>query len=197
MAEPALADSLRKALRALGEWLSAEAVPSALIGGIAVSLVSRPRTTKDIDVLAFPREDRLETFLRAGAIHGIVPRIADAIAFAARSRVLLLHHEPTGVPIDLALGALAFEREVVERAVRTPLGGFDFPIASPADLVILKAVAHRPIDAADIDAILSTTPGIDLKAIRATVQAFAELLETPGILEDFDRVASRPRRLDH
>lgn len=194
MADRALAEPLFPALRAVAAWLAAEAVPGALIGGVAVALVSRPRTTKDIDVLAFPDEKHLGTFLASGAAHGILPRIAEALAFAARSRVLLLRHDPTGVPIDLALGALGFERDVVGRAARLDLGGFFVPVATPGDLVVLKAIAHRPVDAADIDAILSTHPEVDVAAARRAVAEFAGLLESPEILEDLDRVIASVRR---
>ncbi len=193
MPERAVAEPLLRALRAVAAWLVAEAVPGALIGGVAVALVSRPRTTKDIDVLAFPDEKHLGALLRSAAAHGIVPRVPEALAFAARSRVLLLRHEPTGVPIDFALGALGFERDVVGRAVSLDLGGFSFPVATPGDLVVLKAVAHRPVDAADIDAILSTHPEVDVAAARRTVAEFAGLLESPEILEDLDRVIARAR----
>ena len=43
----------------------------------------------------------------------LVPRIPDAIEFAHETRVLLLRHAPTGIDIDLSLGALPFEEELV------------------------------------------------------------------------------------
>jgi hypothetical protein len=44
---------------------------------------------------------------------GIVPRIDDALAFAAESQVLLSRHAETGVDIDVPLAWLPFEMEAI------------------------------------------------------------------------------------
>ncbi|UQA61765.1 hypothetical protein [Polyangium aurulentum] len=103
-----------------------------VIGGVAVSLLSKPRTTKDLDVVAWlPDHDAWPTFLRSGEAHGVVPRIQDALGFALEARVMLLRHEPSGVPIDLSMGALSFEENAVRRAVTTELGDLRVPLPVP------------------------------------------------------------------
>ncbi len=48
---------------------------------------------------------------------GIEPRIDHAADFARKNRVLLLKHTLTDTSIDISLGALPFEVEMVERGV--------------------------------------------------------------------------------
>ena len=47
-----------------------------IIGGIAVSLLTRPRTTQDIDVLSMVDESQWENFLETGRRFGFEARIA-------------------------------------------------------------------------------------------------------------------------
>jgi len=47
--------SLHAALSALAEWIATERIPATIIGGIAVSVLGRPRLTQDIDALAIER----------------------------------------------------------------------------------------------------------------------------------------------
>ncbi|WP_437910798.1 hypothetical protein WME95_24220 [Sorangium sp. So ce327] len=96
---------LEDAVRALLAWSEASGVPMRIIGGVAVSILSKPRTTRDVDVVAWlPNHSEWPVFLADGERHGIVPRIPDALGFALNSRVLLLRHDRSGVPIDLSMG---------------------------------------------------------------------------------------------
>jgi len=149
---------LEGAVHALVAWSKASGVPMLVIGGVAVSILSKPRTTKDVDVVAWlPDQDAWRAFLTDGERHGIVPRIPDALGFALRSRVLLLRHEPSGVPIDVSMGALPFEENAVRRAVLTEIGGIRIPLPIPEDLLVMKAVAHRSRDW--VQMVTSSSPG--------------------------------------
>jgi hypothetical protein len=172
-------------VRALLAWSETSSVPMLVIGGVAVSILSKPRTTKDVDAVAWlPDHDAWPAFLIDGERHGIVPRIQDALEFARSSRVLLLRHEGSGVPIDLSMGALPFEENAVRRAVPTEVGGLRVPLPVPEDLLVMKAVAHRARDIADIESILSVHPGVDETWIVSTVREFAEALDSPELVID-------------
>jgi hypothetical protein len=145
---------LLAALRDLVAWLQDAPTPGAVIGGVAASLLGRPRVTRDIDALVLLDESRWEAFLAKGTGFGFVPRLADALPFAHQARVLLVRHEASGIDLDIAFGALPFEEEAVARAVWHEVGGVRIPLPLPEDLLIMKAVAHRPRDMADIEAIL-------------------------------------------
>ena len=51
MAEPVELAPLLVVLRDLVAWLDAEKVPGVVIGGLAASLLGRPRLTRDVDAL--------------------------------------------------------------------------------------------------------------------------------------------------
>jgi hypothetical protein len=125
-------------------WLKAEEVAGVVIGGLAASLLGRPRLTRDVDVLVVVDEGRWAGFLATGAKYGFVPRQRDTLAFAQQSRVLLVRHEPSGLDANVVFGSLPCERETVARAVWIDVGGILVPLPRPEDLIILKAVAHRP-----------------------------------------------------
>jgi hypothetical protein len=123
-------------------WLKAEEVAGVVIGGLAASLLGRPRLTRDVDVLVVADEGRWAGFLATGAKYGFVPRQRDTLTFAQQSRVLLVRHEPSGPDADVIFGSLPFERETVAQAVWIDVGGVRVPLPRPEDLIILKAVAH-------------------------------------------------------
>lgn len=181
-------------LRALVNWLQAEQVPGLVIGGVAASLLGRPRLTQDVDVVVLLEEKRWEEFLKAGARFGFVPRIKDAFRFARRARVFLLNHKQSGVDVDIALAALPFEEETIRRAKWINVGGISLPLPTPEDLIIMKAVAHRPRDLADIESLLDAHPKLDLRRVRRWVREFSAALEMPDILKDLETIIARRRR---
>ena len=58
---------LLAALRALVAWFDATRTRGAIIGGVAASLLGRPRVTGDVDALVLVDDDAWEDFLAAGA----------------------------------------------------------------------------------------------------------------------------------
>jgi hypothetical protein len=155
-----------------------------VIGGVAASLLGKPRLTADIDAIILLSVDDLPNLLRAAAQEGLEPRIADADKFARRNRVLLLRHKESGVNVDVSLGMLPFEIEAVERSLAYKAGALTLRLPTPEDLIILKAVAHRPKDLLDIQAILETQPNLDRERIRHWVHEFAQALEMPELWDD-------------
>lgn len=187
MADPSPLHPLGATLASVLGWLRAENVRGMVIGGVAASLLGRPRTTRDVDVLVWLDDPALwQAFLASGRAHGFEARIPDAVAFALRSRVLLLRHMPTGIDVDMSIGGLPFEEEALTRASERQLGELRVPLPAPEDLVIMKAVAHRPRDVADIEAVLEAHPDLDRARIRMWVGEFAEVLDAPELLADVD-----------
>ncbi len=178
-------------LKDLLPWLEATKTPYVTIGGIGVSLLAGARATKDIDALLWLDTDAVESFLASGAAYGFVPRISDAADFARSRRVLLLQHQPTGVPVDLSCGAIPFEDEMIARARTLDIGLLKLKVATPEDLIIMKAVASRPKDIADIEAILNIEQNLDLERIRFWVGQFADVLEMPELVEGLEKILRR------
>jgi predicted nucleotidyltransferase len=144
-----------------------------------------------VDVLVLVDEVLWVDFLTGGAGYGFMPRRDDALAFARETRVLLMRHQESGIDVDLVFGALPFEKEVMTRATWVELSGVQVPLPLPEDLIIMKAVAHRPQDLADIEAILAAHQKLNLRRVRRWVREFAAALSMPEILNDLEALLSR------
>ena len=155
-----------------------------VIGGVAASLLGRPRLTADVDVVMILSIENLPHLMAEAAEEGLVPRIADAEAFARRHRVLLLRHDASGIGVDISLGMLPFEVEAVERSIIHEVGSVAIRLPTPEDLIIFKAVAHRPKDLLDIQAIAEIHPDLDRERIKYWVREFARALEMPELWDD-------------
>jgi hypothetical protein len=88
-----------------------------VIGGIAASVLGQARFTEDLDAMFLLSMQDITRFLNEAKQEGIEPRIENAAEFAKKSRVLLLKHTVTDTNIDISLGILPFEQEVVERSL--------------------------------------------------------------------------------
>jgi hypothetical protein len=108
---------LLDALNDLVAWFQAAHVTGVVIGGVAASLLGRPRVTRDVDAMVFVSEAEWAGFLSLGAKFGFVPRRADAIEFAKMARVLLVQHGASGIDVDVVFGALPFEEEALAKGI--------------------------------------------------------------------------------
>lgn len=168
-------------LQALQNLLAAFEDQGVIIGGIAASLLGTPRYTVDLDAVFLLNIADIPRLLQIAAVQGIEPRIPEAESFARKNRVLLLRHVASGTDIDLSLGVLPFEVEMVERSAVVKVGPLELRLPTPEDLIIMKAVAHRPKDLADIQAIAASHPELDKERIRLWVEQFAEALDMPEL----------------
>ena len=194
MSETGFIFPLLEALRDLVKWLQTERVRGVVIGGVAASLRGRPRVTRDVDAMVVLDREAWEKFLAAGARFGFVPRRSDALAFANETRVLLIHHKTSGIDVDISFVSLAFEEEVIDRSVWIDIGDVHLPLPTSEDLIILKAVAHRPRDLADIESVLDVHPKLNLRRVRRWVREFSTALEMPEILDDLETILARRRK---
>jgi len=155
-----------------------------VIGGVAASLLGKPRLTADVDVVIILSIENLPTLIAGAAEEGLVPRIADAETFARRHRVLLLRHKASGINVDISLGMLPFEVEAVERSITYEIGTVAIRLPTPEDLIVFKAVAHRPKDLLDIQAIIESHPDLNRERIKYWVREFAQALDMPELWDD-------------
>lgn len=183
--------SLVAPLEALLRLLSNKDIKNIIIGGIAASIFGKPRFTADIDTLVLLPEEKLKDFLNKAGEYGLFPRIKNPIKFAQEKRVILLKHKVSGINIDVSLGILPFEIEALNRARIFKIGKLNINLPTPEDLIIMKAVAHRPIDMEDIRSILEINSNLDFKRIRYWVKEFAKVLEMPEIFNDLKKLLHR------
>lgn len=182
---------LLAALRDLVAWLQDKKVPGVIIGGVAASILGRPRMTRDIEALILLDEGDWGKFLASGRKFGFIPRLTDCLNFARKSKVLLVRHKPSGIDVDITFGALPFEKEAITRAVWLDIKKVRLPLPTPEDLIIMKAIAHRPRDDADIESILDVHKKLNLRKVRRLVKEFSNAIEMPEILGDLENILTR------
>jgi Nucleotidyl transferase AbiEii toxin, Type IV TA system len=158
------------------------------IGGIALQRWGQPRLTNDIDVTVLS-----DTGMEAAYIDELLKlykaRLPDARKFALEHRVLLLASND-GIPIDVALGGIAFEERAVSRASRYEfLPGLSLLTCSAEDLVVFKSFADRPRDWVDVETILVRQEGrLDWPYILEQLRLLSEISEAPEIVNHLMRL---------
>jgi hypothetical protein len=109
------------------------------------------------------------------------------VEFARERHVLLVRHEPAGIPLDFSLARLPFEEEAIRRGEERDYAGVTLRIARPEDLAIYKLVAARPRDLDDAERLLLLHgTSMDVARVVRIVSEFAEALEAPERLETLE-----------
>ncbi len=83
---------------------------------------------------------------------------------------------------------LPFEIEMVERSNVIDVGVIKLRVPTPEDLIILKAVANRDKDRADIRAIAKSHQNIDKARIQYWIEQFGEALNMPNLWKDIEKL---------
>jgi hypothetical protein len=187
------------ALRAVLSLLDDLPGPGMIIGGLAVIAQGHVRTTEDIDVTVSGASVTPQTVVDLAARHRIGSRIDDPVAFAERTQVLLLVHEPTGVEVDLSLAWIPFEEEALARHQVVPFGGTTIRVCHPDDLIVYKLVAARPLDLEDArQLVLRHWTTLDRKRIQRTLAGFDEILDDGrsrvALWQEIERSTDPPAR---
>ena len=162
----------------------------ALMGGIAVRVYGIPRPTYDVDIMASVPRDALDGLYDAVEQAGYtVPEtyrsgLLDEVAGMplVKFRLYLDDH---GVDVDLFLAETAYQRELLRRRRREAINDVSAWLASPEDLILLKLIAGRPRDYADIADIRFVQGQLDEDYLR---QWAREL----GVQDALERVLGEP-----
>ncbi len=150
-----------------------------------------PRLTRDVDVTILTgfgaEQDVVSAILKF-----YKGRRPDAEEFALRHRVLLVESS-SGIGLDISLGALPFEEEMVRRATNVEfLPGIQLRLCSPEDLIVLKSFANREQDWLDVASIVVRrgSDNLDWDYIVSNLKPLVALKEEPAII---DRLATLRR----
>ncbi|MBE0682886.1 MAG: nucleotidyltransferase [Anaerolineales bacterium] len=185
MNQPEGIEPFLEPLESLQRLLSRFNERGVIIGGAAVSILGKARYTEDIDAMFLLSIKDIPQLLKEASEEGIEPRIDNAAEFARKNRVVLLKHVISNTNIDLSLGVLPFEQEMVERSVVHQVdAALQLRLPTPEDLIILKAIAHRPKDMEDIRILADKYQNLDVARIEKWVKQFAEVLEMPSLWDD-------------
>ena len=131
--------------------LAKHEVPYALIGGIAVSIHTEPRMTKDIDFLTIPEAigDFRSVLEECGYDESAQP-------WAFRSSLTALHRfvkvvDDDFLPVDILVNGEERYRSVVANAQAAQWAGGVVRVATVDDLIWLKRQRNSLQDQADIE----------------------------------------------
>jgi hypothetical protein len=161
-----------------------------VIGGIASSLIGKARFTADVDVMILLKNDDIQKVLDYCESIGLTSRTANALEFAQKNRMILLHQVGSEINIDISMGILPFEYEVVDRKIEKCIGNLSILLPTPEDLIIMKAVAHRAKDMEDIIGIIESSTKLDTQRIKHWLQQFSQVLDKPEIWLDVEKILS-------
>jgi hypothetical protein len=144
-----------------------------IIGGLAVVRWGDPRATQDVDVSLLTGFGREQEFVDR-LLCQFAGRLTDARQFALENRVLLCR-AGNGVSLDIALAGFPFEEQVINGASAYAFApGVELITASAEDLILLKALANRDQDWADIQGIIERQP-LDWQYIERELTALSDL----------------------
>jgi hypothetical protein len=176
--------ALEDALRFAAGELAARGARFALVGGLAVSVRTEPRFTRDVDLAVAVGTDREAEAL----VHALIERgwrVLAQVEQETRGRLATARLVPPatrvteGVVVDLLFASSGIEREVVEAA--QPLEVFEdlvLPVATVSHLLALKVLARsplRPQDTADAIALVAVATPREVEASRAALERIREL----------------------
>jgi hypothetical protein len=171
-------------LRITVAYLEQHGYRYAIIGGIALAQWGVIRSTQDVDIKILVPDmnyTAIRTLLRSA-----FPEVARQHAPA---NPLIVAVNVQGVIIDFLLTVPGYEELIIEHAVQRDLGGWQAYICSAEDLIIQKVVAGRDKDWPDVKALLIEQWGkLDEVYIREWLSQFAEALETPKMLAEYEKL---------
>jgi hypothetical protein len=137
----------------------------ALIGGLAISLRSRPRSTRDIDFLLTVPQMTLPRLLQDLTEHGFTLDEMSVITAFVRHHITAFEYK--GVRVDWLKPVVPMYQHVLDTAAADDGFGRPVRVASSEGLILLKLMAGRPQDLVDIDSLLAANKGqIDLDWIE-------------------------------
>jgi predicted nucleotidyltransferase len=153
---------LFEALARILSRLDGHGAGAALLGGLAVSVWTEPRFTRDIDLAVAVRTDvdaeRLVRNLSEAGYRVLATVEQKAAARLATARLLPPGESAEGLVVDLLFASSGIEPEIVSATTEIDIGaGVPVPVARIGHLIALKLLAYdegtRPQDALDLRAL--------------------------------------------
>jgi hypothetical protein len=169
-------DAIEAALTDVVSVLTRAGVPYALIGGLATGYRSRPRYTKDVDLLLDIPQISLPSVLASLGNLGFEFDMQECVEGFTRHHMTVLWRD--GVRIDWLKPVLPAYRHVLERAQPEPGPTGTIRVATAEGLILLKLLAFRLQDQTDIEAIVAANrPSLDVDWITSEWQSIFALVD--------------------
>ena len=172
---------LQEAFARLDEDLESLGLPWALVGGMAVSVRARPRTTEDLDVAIAVSGDREAervslSFRQRGYVY--LPEHALEQKDVGRLATVRLYspgYEERRVVVDLLFASSGIEPEIVAAATKEAiLPGFVVPVATAGHLIAVKVLAGREVDNRDARWLWEMADEAERQVARRSLEVISE-----------------------
>jgi predicted nucleotidyltransferase len=188
---------LGKALSRIAADLTENGTPFALVGGLAVSVRTEPRFTRDADLaVAADTDEDAERLVYSLKLEGY--SIEALVEQEAAGRIATVRLSPSGaggIVVDLLFASSGIEREIAESADRLRvLHEIEVPVATVGHLIALKVLsrddARRPQDLVDLRALLKIASDADVNQARSAMSLILERGYSRGrkLLHDFEEL---------
>jgi predicted nucleotidyltransferase len=180
-------------LRRVAALLESRHQAWALVGGLAVSVRTEPRFTRDLDLAVAVVDDQaaeaLVLSLQTAGFRALATVEQEATHRLATARMAPFGDQPQGMMLDLLFASSGIEAEVCKEAELLQVFPEVFvPVARLHHLMALKALArddrNRPQDAADLRQLMAAAQDADL----AVACDAARLIEARGFNRSRDLV---------
>lgn len=176
---------LEKALLDIAALFEKHKIKYMVIGGLANAKWGQPRATLDIDITVWVSDNEIKNVV--SMLEGSYALLVDKpLEFIRQTRVLPLktHQDQR---IDIIFGALPFERQAIERALKVEIGKASANFCTPEDLILFKIISERPRDLEDVKGILRfRKEDLDYSYLEPRIQELADLLDRPGIFSQWE-----------
>lgn len=165
-------NSVVAALFVVADVLEAEGSPYALIGALAAAQHGVIRATEDVDFLVGIPALRLPGVL--DKLHRSGCRIDQARVIREWGTEHLTQFDYRGVPIDWLEPVVPLFQVVLDRAASRSVLGHRVRVADAEGTILMKLVAFRPADRADVEALASACQGVDWTFVRSQLESVFE-----------------------
>lgn len=167
------------ALRAVVTELTELGRSFALMGGFAVSALTEPRTTKDVDI-AVVVEDDADAEQLAFELSQRGYRVRTTVEHTGTGRLATIRTlSPNNAIVDFLFASSGIEDLLIEEATRIEvLDGLEIPVPRVGHLIAIKVLARddrrRPQDRVDLHALFEVADDRDIAVARAALRLITE-----------------------
>jgi predicted nucleotidyltransferase len=140
-------------LALVASLLRRQTTPFALIGAGAMAAHGAPRSTLDVDLLVLDLRALANDYWEEARAAGAEAEVRHGDADDPLAGVVEIRRRDES-PVDVVVGRSRWQRGILERAGPVVLDGVPIPVATRADLILLKLYAGGAQDAWDVTRLL-------------------------------------------
>lgn len=183
----AVMEDLVRSVARLQQRLEQAGIPSAVIGGLAVSAWGEPRLTRDANLKVLARRDERGRILQLLA--DFTPLHADPDEALQRNGVAFFQ-DPAGARIDVMLAETSFDETVIGRASLIELQPeLVVRVCSAEDLIVYKSVSLRTQDRFDVEGIIRRQGDrLDDRYVEDWLRQFKQALDDSTLVAEYRRL---------